>query len=272
VKRVCGIGDEAAPGLADQLRIHADLGLPAIELRTVAGKWLHDLSDAEIKTLATEIEAASLTVPVVDTPLGGWSVTVGGDFDTELRLLDRYATVAQAVGCDWLRVMSYPNDGRPEAQWRAEALRRMARLVQLASDLGVSLLHENCHGWASQSAETTLEMLAETGGQLGLIFDVGNGLAYGYESVPFLKAVLPHVQHVHVKDGVRGSTVAFGLPGEGEAGLADCVKVLDEAGYDGWYSMEPHVAHSPHLGVTGTPEELEAGYRACVEKFRWLID
>lgn len=271
MRRLCGIGDEAAPELADQLRIHADLGLPAIELRTVGGRWLHGLDDDEVKTLATEIEAVGLTVPVVDTPLGGWSVTVGGDFEAEQKLLDRYAAVAQAVGCDRLRVMSYPNDGRPEAQWRAEALRRMVKLAHTAGDLGVTLLHENCHGWASQSAGTTLELLAETGDQLGLIFDVGNGLAYGYEAVPFLKAVLPHVQHVHVKDGVRGETVAFGLPGEGEAGLADCVQLLDEAGYTGWYSLEPHVLHSPHLGMTGSPEQLEAGYRACVEKFRWLI-
>ncbi|MGH9111975.1 MAG: tryptophan synthase subunit alpha [Acidimicrobiales bacterium] len=73
-----------------------------------------------------------------------------------------------------------------------EALRRMRVLGTVAADLGVALLHENCQGWAGQSAWHTLDMLHATDqDNLRLVFDLGNGLAYGYETVPFLKAVLP---------------------------------------------------------------------------------
>lgn len=274
MSRLCGIGDEGAPALADQLRIHADLGWTALELRTVDGRWLHELDDGEAEAVATEIAAAGLAVPVVDTPIGGWSTTVAGDFEAELRLLDRYAVRAAALGCRRLRVMSYPRGAMEADRWRRQALWRMAELARRAADHGVTLLHENCHGWASQSAAATLEMLEHVDHPaLRLVFDTGNGLAYGYDAVPFLRQVSSYVDHVHVKDGVPGvgEDAEFGLPGDGEAGLVECLHLLRDAGYAGWYSLEPHVLHSPHLGRSDRPDRLEAGYRLCAERLRSLV-
>jgi sugar phosphate isomerase/epimerase len=72
---------------------------------------------------------------------------------------------------------------------------------------------------------------------------------------------------VHVKDGVRTAGDAeFAVPGDGEAGVADCLRLLEDAGYDGWYSLEPQ------LGVIADPATLEAGYRTCAEKFLSMLD
>ncbi|MGA4838089.1 sugar phosphate isomerase/epimerase family protein [Streptomyces sp. G45] len=270
---VCGIGDEAATGLADQIRVHTDLGLTGIELRTVDGRGAHQWSLAEAERIATAVAEAGLAVPVVDTPIGGWAVTVADDFAYEEKVLRRAAAHAGLLGCHRLRVMSYPSDGRPDALWRAAALRRMRELALRARDLGMVLLHENCHGWASQSAAHTLELLGEVDG-VRLVFDVGNGLAYGYDAVAFLAEVLPYVDHVHIKDGTRatgGAGAVFGLPGDGEADVATCLRMLRGFGYHGWYSLEPHVAHIPHLNVSGDPARLEAGYRACAERFAALV-
>jgi sugar phosphate isomerase/epimerase len=272
--RVSGIGDEAAASLADQIRVHTELRLPGLELRTVDGRGLHQLTDAEAALMAARVLASGLTVPVVDTPIGNWGTDVGAPLAPDLAILRRTADIASLVGCRHLRVMSYPNDGRPDAEWRAAALARLTRLTRLAKDLDVVLLHENCHGWASQSSAASVDLVTTVDSEhLRLLFDIGNGLAYGYEAVPFLRAVLPWVAHVHVKDGVRTADGAeFGVPGDGEAGVAECVRLLADAGYQGWYSLEPHVAHIPHLGVTADPATLEAGYRTCAEKFLGLLD
>jgi sugar phosphate isomerase/epimerase len=275
-ERVCGVGDEAASRLADQLRIHRELGLAGIELRTVEARGLHRLSDRQADALALAVAESGLTVPVVDTPVGGWAVTVGGDFAAELAILRLSAVRAALLGCRRMRVMSYPNDGRPEADWRAEVVRRLRELTALAADLGVTLLHENCHGWAGGSAERTLALLEEVASpSLRLLFDTGNGVAYGYSSTSLLSAVLPYVEHVHIKDGTRrdgnGGGVAFVPPGDGEGRLPDCLRLLRQAGYRGWYSLEPHVAYIPHLATVGQPAQLEAGYRACVRRFAALL-
>ncbi|HEU4425657.1 MAG TPA: sugar phosphate isomerase/epimerase family protein [Pilimelia sp.] len=266
---VCGIGDEAAPHLPDQLRIHTELGFAGIELRTVSGRGLHELSDSDADAVAEAVAATGMRVPVVDTPIGGWSGTVADDLDRDVEILRCSAARAASLGCRRLRVMSYPNDGRPPAAWRSEAIRRMRVLAGVAADLDVVLLHENCHGWGSQSAATTIELIETVGsGHLRLLFDVGNGLAYGYDAVPFLRSILPWVDHVHVKDGVRGPDGAvFGLPGDGDADVAGCLRLLGDAGYAGWYSLEPHVTHIPHLRVSADPARLEAGYRACADRF-----
>lgn len=272
--RVSGIGDEAAASLADQIRIHTELRLPGLELRTVDGRGLHQVTDAEAALMAARVLASGLEVPVVDTPIGNWGTDIGAPLAPDLAILRRTADIASLVGCRHLRVMSYPGDGRPDAEWRAAALARLTRLTRLAEELDVVLLHENCHGWASQSATASLDLVTTVDSpHLKLLFDIGNGLAYGYDAVPFLKAVLPWVAHVHVKDGVRTADGAeFGVPGDGEAGVAECVRLLADAGYRGWYSLEPHVAHIPHLGVTADPATLEAGYRTCAEKFLGLLD
>ncbi|MEU1006892.1 sugar phosphate isomerase/epimerase family protein [Streptomyces sp. NPDC005890] len=273
-ERLCGIGDEAAPGLRDQIRIHRALGFPAIELRTLDGRWLHQLPEDAVRAAADSLAAAGLSVPVVDTPVGGWAVSVTGDFQAEVDTLRQAARRAQLLGCRALRVMSYPNDGLPQAEWRAEVFRRMRRLTAVAEDAEVVLLHENCHGWASQGARESVDLVTGIDSpSLRLLFDAGNGLAYGYESIGFLRETLPWVEHVHIKDGVRRTdgSAEFGLPGDGEAGLADCVELLESAGYRGWYSIEPHVALIPHLGITAESPVLEDAYTAYGRRFSALV-
>ncbi|WP_327337544.1 MULTISPECIES: sugar phosphate isomerase/epimerase family protein [unclassified Streptomyces] len=271
--RLCGIGDEAAPDLAGQLAIHHELGMDAIELRTVDGLGLHELEAGDAADLARRTIVAGLRVPVVDTPVGSWSTTVATPMDDELAALERSAKAAALLGCDRLRVMSYPGDGRPEREWRTESLRRMKALAREAEQLGVTLLHENCQGWAGQSAAHTVRMLEEVASpRLRLLFDTGNGLAYGYDSLDFLRGVLPWVEHVHIKDGVRsGREAEFTMPGEGTAHVAECVALLEHHGYRGFYSLEPHLARIPHLGLAGDPAALADGYREYTRRCTALL-
>lgn len=269
---LCGIGDEAASSIDDQIRIHADLGLAGIELRTVDGLWAHEWTPRLVKQISRLVREAGLRVPVLDTPLGGWTVTIGSSFKNEREILHRSAESALAVGCRRLRVMSYPNDGRGSADWQQSALWRLRELASMASALGVRLLHENCVGWGSQNAENTIALVRDEP-SLGLVFDTGNGLEYGYRGTDYLKAVRQYVQHVHIKDGKRvDGTAIFGLPGDGEADLAGCIRMLSDASYDGWYSLEPHVSFLPHLRITGEAQEREETYRACALHLRHLLD
>jgi L-ribulose-5-phosphate 3-epimerase len=271
---VCGIGDEGAAALHDQIRLHRELGLSGLELRTVDGLGVHQLSDTQALAAAEAVAAAGLIVPVVDSPLGSWSVNVGVSDADELNVLHRAARNAGVFGCRHLRIMSYPNDGRPGDEWRVEALRKVKVLVEAADDLDVVLLHENCSGWAGTDARRTIELIAEVDSpRLRLLFDLGNGIAYGYPSLPFLREVLPWVRHVHVKDGtIVDGEVVFGLPGEGDAQLTDCLQLLADASYRGWYSVEPHITFIPHASTSGDPSQKCAAYYNYVQRFRELLD
>ncbi|OLR93994.1 sugar phosphate isomerase/epimerase family protein [Actinokineospora bangkokensis] len=269
--RVCGIGDEAADSAAQQVAAHKQLGLDGIELRSVGGRRVHELSDPEVDRLVDLLDG--LRVPVVDTPLGDWSTSIGTDAAADAHVLGRSARVARRLGCRYLRIMSYPNDGRSEHDWRAAVVTRVRLLAGIAEGLGVTLLHENCAGWAGRSARRALDLLAEVDSPaLRLLFDTGNGVAHGYPGLPFLREVLPHVEHVHVKDGRRQAGAAvFCAPGSGTAQVAECVGLLLDSGYRGWFSLEPHVGVAPHLGVADDPVRRARAYADCVHSFRSLV-
>lgn len=274
--RLCAIGDEAGIQLNEQLDAVRACGLSAIELRSIGGAGIEWLDRAEVRAAAASVRAAGLTVPVVDTPIGGWSTNVLGDMRLERQLLRRAAEHAREFGCSRLRVMSYPNCGLGPRAWRDGALRRMDLLAAEAATLEVTLLHENCCGWAAGDAERTVELLERVGSdRLRVLFDTGNGLEYGYSAREYLEVTLPWVEHVHLKDGrhSRGGKLSWQPPGAGQAELVECVELLVRAGYDGWYSVEPHLVHVPHASQhqSGTRGEREDAARraqaltVCVE-------
>jgi sugar phosphate isomerase/epimerase len=245
-----GIGDEAAPGLAGQIAALTRLGWPAIELRTVDGEALADLDERAFDRVRTAVADAGLQVSCVDSRIANWGRPISGELGPDLDELAALAPRCRALGTRYVRIMSYPNDGRPAADWAAEVVRRIRILTARAADEGLVLLHENCAGWAGESAERTLRLLdAVDSPALRLIFDIGNGLAYGYPAFEFLAQVAGAVAHVHVKDGrLHDGEPVWTPPGRGDCRVADCLRLLADRNWAGVWSIEPHLNVQPHAG------------------------
>ncbi|GAB3439346.1 sugar phosphate isomerase/epimerase family protein [Actinophytocola sediminis] len=251
-----GIGDEAGPALADQLAALSTLDWPGIELRTVDGVALADLADEDFAIVADAVAAAGLSVVCVDSRIGNWARTVADPFDADLRELDVLLRRCATMRCRYLRIMSYPNAGLGEREWRRRVVDRIRTLADLAARAGVVLVHENCAGWAAKDAERVLDLLdAVDNPALALLFDTGNGIAHGYSALDLLAEVVEHVAHVHVKDATGGGAhTSYTLPGAGDARVADCLRLLLDHGYHGAVSIEPHLATVPHDGSRTTPD------------------
>ncbi|TWV55739.1 sugar phosphate isomerase/epimerase [Streptomyces misionensis] len=247
-----GIGDEAAPGADGQLAALRRLGWTTVELRNIDGTALADLSPTAFGALTRRLADAGVTVTAVASRIGNWSRPITGDIGRDLAELDVLAERCAALGCRLVRIMSYPNDGLAEGDWADRVLARTAVLADRAERAGLVLVHENCAGWAGDRADRALRLLrAVDSPALRLLFDTGNGVPYGYDAPAMLRDLAPHVAHVHIKDAVRlpdGST-AYTLPGEGEAGVARCLRILADHGYTGALSLEPHLCVRPHEGL-----------------------
>ena len=253
-----GIGDEAAPGTDGQLAALRRLGWNAVELRTVDGTALAGLSPAAFGALARRLAEAGVTVTAVASQIGNWSRPITGDFSQDLAELDILAERCATLGCRLVRIMSYPNDGLTEAEWADRVLARTAVLADRAERAGLVLVHATCAGWAGDRADRALPLLRAVGSPaLRLLFDTGNGVPYGYRAPDMLRVLAPYVAHVHIKDAVRtpdGGT-AYTLPGEGEAGVVECLELLAAHGYTGALSLEPHLAVRPHEGLARAGED-----------------
>lgn len=250
---LAGIGDEAGSAIPDQIAAITALGWPGIELRTVDGVALADLDSSRFLRVRRAVEAAGLRVVCLDSRIGNWSRPITAPPDADLRELDVLADRCASLGTRYIRIMSYLPDGLDEPEWRIRVLDRVALLGDRAARHGVVLLHENCTGWAGADPERMLRLVDAGGPCLRLLFDVGNGIPHGYDAYGVLERILPHVEHVHVKDAVGGPGRAeYVLPGDGDARVHDCLRLLLDHGYAGAFSLEPHLVTRPHEGLAAT--------------------
>lgn len=267
-----GIGDEAADALSGQISAVTALGWRALELRSIDGAPIAEIPDAAFAGAAARITDAGLTVPCLASRIGNWARPVTGDLHDDLAELTVLATRCSLLGTRYIRVMSYTRGTADEDEWGRRAVVRLRELALRAADAGVTLLHENCTGWAGTNADRVLDLLGTVDSPaLRLLFDTGNGIPYGYDAYELLDRVWQYVAHVHIKDATgTPDAPRYVPPGAGQARVAACLRLLLDRGYRGAWSIEPHLALRPHEGGEA-PTERSTGFVAAGHALHELV-
>ena len=258
-----GIADEAGASIHQQIRAHKSLGWDHIEVRTVDQTSLSLASDIDFDRYYGALLESGIQVSCFASALANWARDIQGDFQVDVDELRTAIPRMRKLKTPFIRVMSWTNKQEtPESEWRNEAIRRMKELAKMAEDGGVTLLHENCDGWAGLCPENSLELLAEVNSPaLRLVYDTGNPMAHGQGPWDFYTKVKPHVVYVHIKDRIQTETTKnFTYPGEGHGQVRRVVKDLLDSGYDGGFSIEPHIAKVIHADRDATPKEKYDSY------------
>jgi len=256
-----GIADEAGRALETQIRAHKELGWSHIELRQIGDTTLAYADDREFDRIRRTLDRAGMKVSCFASAIANWSRDVTDPFDKDVDELRRAIPRLRQLGTKYVRIMSYVNKKPlPEAEWRREALRRLKELARIAEDGGVVLLHENCHGWASESPENTNDMLAEVNSPaLKLVFDTGNSQGGGRTSWGFYEKLdKRQIAYVHLKDMRNDGSATW--PGEGDSSVRRILEDLFRRGYDGGISIEPHIAAVIHEGKESDPKRMYDSY------------
>jgi len=262
-----GLADEASDDLAGQISANQAIGWSSIELRLVGGKqtsW--QISDAEFETVATSLDDAKMRVTAFASSIGNWSRPITGDFSIDQNELKLAVPRMQRVGASWIRTMSWVRNEVALDSWRDEAVRRYKALALVAGDGGITLLHENCEGWGGLSPKRAKEFHERINHpSVGVLFDIGNTVAYGLDAWEFYTEVKPFIKHVHVKDCKKnpegGKSSLFTMPGEGDAEVKRILTDLIKSGYRGAITIEPHVASIIHAGAPqASPEVRRESY------------
>jgi len=268
-----GIGDEASNSLDDQIQAHQELGWKHIELRNIDGVCVTDLCDRSFEQVVEKVMDAGLAVSGFASQLCNWARPISIHPDIDIAELRRAIPRMQRMGCQYLRIMSYPNQDWPEEQWKEETLERLRKLADIAEDAGIKLAHENCSGWGGKSPETMLEMIEEVNSpSLTLIWDTGNPVRFGDDPWDFYQQVKEHVEYIHIKDARRedDGSITYTYPGEGEGAVREVLADLKERNFDGPVSIEPHLEAVIHEGSSGGSGE--EAYRTYVEYGKKLME
>jgi sugar phosphate isomerase/epimerase len=120
----------------------------------------------------------------------------------------------------------------------------------MAEDGGIILAHENCSGWGGLSAENSNILLAEVDSPaLKVVFDTGNPVTYRQDAWEYYQAVYDSIVYVHIKDvKVVDGEDEYCYCGDGQGYVRRIITDLLSKGYDGGFSIEPHLAAIIHTG------------------------
>ncbi len=281
-----GFADEAGKGIDAQIRATKELGWSHIESRAIDGVNLTDISDEAFEVVEQKLAAAGVRVSCFGSAVANWGKDPRKeeDFQRSREELSRALPRMKRLGCTSIRGMSFTavRDARPDSpEIEAEVFRKLPVLVRMCEEAGVTYLHENCANYGGLSFEHTLRLLDRIHSPaFALVFDTGNPATtldhrgnppYKLQSSwQFYTNVKPFIRSVHIKDGEfiahTGGTFAdarYTWPGEGKGDVRRIVTDLLANGYDGPFSVEPHMAAVFHDSSKTSPEE--AAYRTYVE-------
>lgn len=224
----------------------------------------------QVGLAATELGPAGYlgdTPPAVLDLLGGHGIRLVGGFVPVPMHLDPQLDLAEASdamdilaagGADVVVFAARSTDGSydhtvtlTEDEWPV-LLANLDRLQQLARDRNLlPTLHPHV-GTAIESRDAVQRLLDSS--EVKLCLDTGHLLIGGTDPAELLARYADRVAHVHLKDvntavsaTVADGSVAYidavaaGLYtplGEGDLDIAECVRALEAAGYQGWYVLE----------------------------------
>ena len=282
-----GFADEAGKDFAVQIKATRALGWKYIECRNINGKNLSTLTDEEFDNICGMLEENGVAINCYGSAVANWSKHPRKEEDFQASIADLEAAFPrmEKLGIKLLRGMSFltPADEQPDSPELEEIIFRKVRtLVEMCADHGVVYGHENCMNYGGLSHLHSLKLLEKVNhDNLKLIFDTGNptfnyrriGTApYPLQSAwEFYKNVREHIIYVHIKDGlalpredgVRPDAV-YTFAGEGAGDVRAIVNDLCKGGYDGGFSMEPHIASVFHAENPSVPSE-DICYSSYVE-------
>jgi sugar phosphate isomerase/epimerase len=249
--RFAGFADEAGRTIEEQIAATERLGWDAIEVRALEGTNFTQISDEQFDRAWETMQAHGIGIAAFGSRLANWARPITTDFAEDVAEMKAALPRMQKSGAKIIRCMSYPNDGLPEDEWKAETFRRLQELSKMAGDGGVILAHENCSGYGSLGPAEALELIEEVGSpSFKWIFDTGNPVSHGQDPWALYETVRDHIVHVHIKDAkaAPGGEAKTCYPGEGDGRVADVVADLKARRYDGYLSIEPHIAAVAHEG------------------------
>jgi inosose dehydratase len=190
--------------------------------------------------------------------------------DAALAATRRVASVMAAAGADTFVAALVQDDAwsppreLTEAGWWQLAS-HLEQVAELAGELGLTMVVHPHQGTLIERAEDVDRLASLI--DVAWCLDPGHLALGGYEPHAFVERYGDRVAHVHLKDidldvAARlnaGELTLMGavqeglfVPlGEGDAGIADVVALLDERGYDGWMVLEQDCAITGPLPAQG---------------------
>ncbi len=243
------------PGVFDWL---AEQGAEHVEIVPVAGLALEQTPE-----LADDlaVKARELSLDISCYTFGASFIDLTAEqFEAEVHRVEAQVDLAVRLGTRLVRhdVASRPAEQADDAQFERDLralVEACGRIADYASRYGITTMIEN-HGMHVQGAERVLRLHRDVArDNFRLLVDTGNFFAVELQNTlgaiarcaPF--AAMVHIKDHHIRtsppedpagwrDRGRGIFTRAAIAAEGDLGIAEAIRSLQAAGYDGYLSLE----------------------------------
>ncbi len=260
-----GFADEISPDPAQQLATLAAESITHLEFRSAWGTNVADLSDAQLARFRAAMDGAGVRVSAIGSPIG--KIDVRNSFRTELDRMRRIADVADALGTRLVRVFSFfIPAGEPADRYRSRVIDQMAALAAVAAERGLLLAHENEKLIYGDVPQRCADIITSVGSPaLRATFDAANFVQCGVrphtEGYDLLR---PYLVYVQIKDALA-ATGEVVPAGHGDGQVRQTLSALIDSEFDGYLSLEPHLAAGGTFGGFSGPGEFRRAAQALKE-------
>jgi len=283
--------DEISADLDEQIAVLRSENIHFIDLRGVWDTNVLDLTDQQITEIKQKLDAHGIGVSAIASPIGKVpidapfnehlqrferAIALAQFFKTPfIRIFSFYppaaiedasthtqtadvesnttiALMSDASDTNVTNVTNGEKDLVDPARWRDEVLRRLRELTIQARNANLILLHENEKDIYGDTIARCTDLLQSINDpHFQAILDPANFIQC--DQIPYPNAYLelrPWLRYMHVKDALADGTVV--AAGEGVARWPEILRQLHTDGYEGFFSLEPHLALSgQYQGFSG---------------------
>jgi sugar phosphate isomerase/epimerase len=260
-----GFADEISPDLDVQLATLAAESISHLELRSVWSTNVAELSGATLAAFRRAAGDAGVRVSAIGSPIG--KIELAAPLGPELDRMRRVADIACELGTQIVRVFSFfVPPGEPPERHRDQVIDRMHALTRIAEDRGLVLAHENEKQIYGDRPERCADLITAIGSPaLRATFDAANFVQCGVrphtEGYGLLR---PYLVYLQVKDALA-ATGEVVPAGQGDGQVRQTLAALRDSGFDGYVSLEPHLAAAGRYGGFSGPEGFRRAARALKE-------
>jgi len=264
-----GFADEAGDSIEIQIKATLALGWNHIESRSINQINITDISENEFEHVCEKLNENDVKINCFGSAIANWSKDPRDEsgFQENIKSLHRAITRMQRLGTRYLRGMSFKivKDVEPDSPDIEKLIfEKLLLLVKICEDANILYLHENCMNYGGLSHFHTLRLLDkiqspnfklvfDTGNPVGTDNHIGNPPYKKQSSWEFYSNVREFIEYVHIKDCTYIKEtdqifpeLNFTFPGAGHGDVRRIVSDLLQTGYDGGFSIEPHLSVVHH--------------------------
>jgi sugar phosphate isomerase/epimerase len=263
-----GFADEISADPAEQLATLAAESIRYLELRSAWSVNVADFTAGQVGAFRDALDRAGVRVSAIGSPIG--KIPLEAPLGPELDRLRRIADIAAELGTSIVRVFSFfLPPGEPPGRHRQRVIDQMAALAAIAAERGLVLAHENEKEIYGDTAERCHDLItAVDSPALRATFDAANFVQCGVR--PFSEAyhlLRPYLVYLQVKDAVAapGENVPAG---HGDGQIRPTLAALRDSGFEGFVSIEPHLAQAGRYGGYSGPE----GFTQAAQALKSLLN